>query len=106
MTQVDGNTLGVSRWWSACWIGFVTGIERVERVVARVLGTNPERSAVYKTELIVGKVDMLETLAHKRIAINLVYVTVAQVECNNIIIGIAERSQDLDKRIMTYVERR
>lgn len=58
-----------------------------------------------RTELVVGQIYVLEALADEGVAVDLVNVAVAQVQRNDIVVGIAVRPKDLNKGVVAEVER-
>jgi len=81
VAEVYGDTLWMRRRGSSGWIEGVRLLAAVVvwivRVVARVVGPNAKGAAVDEAELVVREVNVLETLANKGLAVNLVDVTVA-----------------------------
>lgn len=49
---------------------------------------------------------MLEALTHESVAVDLVDVAVAQVQCHNVVVRVAQRPEDFDERIVAQVQRR
>lgn len=74
-------------------------------MVLRVVGPDPEGAAVYQAKLIVRQIYVLQSLANEGITIDFVDVTMAQVQRDDVVVGVAQRSQDFNERIVAEVER-
>lgn len=110
MAEINGHALRMGRWRAARWIGtgslFATVAMRIIRTVPRVIGPDAKRAAVDQAELVVGQIYVLETLANKGVAVDLVYVTVAQIQGDDIVVRVTLRLQYLNERVVAIVKRR
>lgn len=62
---------------------------RIVGMVARMVGSDAKRATVDQAQFVVRQVDVLEALTHKGIAVNLIDMTVAQIERYNVVVRIA-----------------
>ena len=71
-----------------------------------MVGPNAKRAAVNEAEFVVREIDVLEALPDEGVAVNLVDVTVAQVERHNVVVRIAQRTENLNEGVVAQIERR